>query len=153
MEGALSEEGPGSRSSRLVHFATITSRVEAFVLRSALESEGIHVWMGAEHHGGTEVISHALGGYRLEIFEADLPRASALARELDWPDGEIIYEGQKQAVLKLLAVLLGYQFFWTIPAVIMGAFPASMLALILLNQLTYTPVDPRGRNDFYLAGS
>ncbi len=149
MDDAAPDKEPGGGSSRLVQFATITSRVDAFVMRSALEHEGIFAWLGGEYHAGADPISQALGGYRLYVFEAELPQANALASELGWPDSEIVGEGQKRAVLKLLAFLGGFQFFWTIPGIIMGAVPAVVLPMIALGLLG-TPVDPRGRNEFYL---
>ena len=155
MESAVPVEEPdggfSGHSTRLVHFATITSRVEAFVMRSVLEDHGIHVWLGAEHHAGVEFISEALGGYRLEIFEADLIVASDLARELDWLDGEIIYEGQQQAVQRLLAVVFGVLIFFGIPAMIQGAMSLGVFLLAALNIPTALPVDPRGPNEFHLA--
>ena len=138
-------------SSNLAHLATITSRPEALVIASALEHEGIPVWIDGLWHASVDPISVALGGYRLRVPIAEWGPASGLIEELGLPDADVVYAGQRHAVLKLLLVYIGYWYFWCIPGAIMGAFSASLLALVPLNTFTAIPVDPRGRNDFHLA--
>ncbi|RJY09575.1 hypothetical protein D6201_09575 [Aurantiacibacter aquimixticola] len=95
-------------------------------------------------------LSVALGGHRLTIPQSDWRRASALIAEAGVAGAEVAYEGGRQAILRFLAVCYGPLIFFGIPAAIAGIVPASALALIPASAIT-TPVDPRGRNDYFLA--
>ncbi len=139
------------QTGNLAHLATITSRPEALVIASALEHEGIPVWIDGLWHASVDPISVALGGFRLRVPISEWGTASKLIAELGLPDSDLACDGQRHAVMKLLLVWIGYWYFWCIPGAIMGALPASLLALVPINAFTAMPVDPRGRADWYLA--
>lgn len=139
------QETPGN----LVHLATVTSRVEALLIASALEHEGIPVWTDAAQHASVDPISVALGGHRLRIPRSEWHAASALVRELGLPERDIVYRGQQRSVLRFVALYCGTQLLLGIPAFLLGLLPALWLASVPLSALGI-PVDPRGRNEFHL---
>ncbi|WP_271079074.1 hypothetical protein [Aurantiacibacter sp. MUD61] len=140
----------GREPSNLAHVATITSRPHALVIASALEHEGIPVWIDGVWHASAYPISIALGGHRLTIPVADHAAASSLIRDMGLPDAEIASEGQTRATQLLVALFLGPTLFFGIPAVIAGLLAPFSLFLALIGIPTGLPVDPRGRNEFHL---
>ncbi|MBH5321408.1 hypothetical protein [Aurantiacibacter sediminis] len=140
----------GRKPSDLAHVATITSRPHALVIASALEHEGIPVWIDGVWHASADPLSNALGGHRLTIPVADHAAASSLIREMGLPDAEIASEGQTRATQLLVALFLGPTLFFGIPAVIAGLLAPASLLVVLIGIPTALPVDPRGQNDFFL---
>lgn len=66
----------------LVPIARIFSRPEMACFVSALRAEGVHVFVGAEHHIRAELIIVALGGYLIRVPGAQLDQAMGLIDEL-----------------------------------------------------------------------
>mgnify|MGYP001044244957 CR=1 FL=1 len=142
--------GEGSGTT-VAHLATITSRPHALVIASALEHDGIPVWIDGVYHASVDPLSIALGGHRLTIPIDEWGAASALIREMGLPDAEIAHQGQTQAVMRVLAFFIGFEVFVGVPALIVGALPLAAIAWVPLS-LIGIPVDPRGHNEFHLAG-
>ncbi|MEL1251808.1 hypothetical protein [Aurantiacibacter gilvus] len=139
-----------AHEGNLADLATITSRNEALVIASALEHAGVRTWIDGVHHASVDPISIALGGHRLRVFADQWEEASAIVHEMGLPDGEIVFEGQKLAVQKLLFAFVGLHVFLVIPNIIAGLLPLTSLWLLPSAALG-VPVDPRGQNDWYLA--
>lgn len=139
-----------SAGSGLKLLAIVTSRPEALVIASMLEANGILVDVDGAWHASVDPISIALGGHRIRVAAQDYLPASDLIREMGLPDSEIAYEGGRAAIARFLAVFVGCQVFFIVPALIAGAIPLTMLAQLPLSVLG-VPVDPRSRNDYLLA--
>ncbi|MEO5705479.1 MAG: hypothetical protein ABIT10_13795 [Alteraurantiacibacter sp.] len=133
----------------LALLAILTSRAEALVVASMLEAAGIHVHVGGEYHASVDPISVALGGHRLRVPAWQHADASAIVHEVGLPTQPASYKGGQQAVVRLLAVYVGLQFFLAIPAAIAGLFPWGGLLGIAFVSLG-VPVDPRGQPDWHL---
>lgn len=71
----------GGHSDAMVTVAIVVSRVEAAVLLSVLDAEGILAFAGGFHHASVEVNSLALGGHRIWVPEWQWAEASAILRE------------------------------------------------------------------------
>lgn len=133
-----------------ITIAIAVSRVEAVVLASMLEGYGIRVHIGADPQGSTEYNALALGGYRLWVSEADWPVASEILRQsaADAPDG--ICTGPRRAILRFWAAALGAQAALVLPlAAVFGMIPLQTVLISL--SFLFTPVNPQGRADYYLA--
>jgi len=134
----------------MVTIAIVVSRVEALVLISVLEAEGILVFAGAIHHASVEVISLGLGGHRLWVPASQWREASAILRETgadrDWQ----FSWGLQRAVLRFLALWMGVYAAVVAWGVAAGAASLWAMVGIPLSALT-VPVNPQGRGDFYLA--
>jgi hypothetical protein len=134
----------------MVTIAIVVSRVEALVLVSVLEAEGILVVAGGVHHASVEVNSQALGGHRISVPASQWPEASAILREAgsdrDWQ----FSEGLRRAVLRFLALWLGIIAGSVALGVAAGVFTLWEFAYVPLSALA-VPVNPQGRGDFYLS--
>lgn len=144
---------PGTAADdAMVTIGIVTSRAEALVIASMLEAGGIDVWLGGEYHASVEVNSVALGGHVLRVPLLRYDDASALIREVGLPDAELVWRGGRVAIGRLMAAWLGLQMFFGIPAAVAGLLPWAGLLFAPLN-LVLLPVDPRGRNEYFLAQS
>jgi hypothetical protein len=134
----------------MVTIAIVVSRVEAAVLLSVLEAEGIIAVAGGYHHASVEVISLALGGHRIWVPASQWAEASAILREAgadrDWQ----FCEGLRRAVLRFLAVWVALYGAAMAATVAAGLYSAWGLLGVPFAALT-VPVNPQGRGDFYLA--
>ena len=134
----------------MVIIAIVVSRVEALVLVSVLEAEGILVVAGGVHHASVEVNSLALGGHRIMVPASQWEEASAILREAganrDWQ----FCTGVRRAVLRFLAVWLGLNGVVMAMGTAAGVFGAWWILGLPFSALT-VPVNPQGRGDFYLA--
>ena len=134
----------------MVVIAIIVSRVEALVLVSVLEAEGILAVAGGVHHASIEVNSLALGGHRISVPACQWAEASAILRETgadrDWQ----FCEGLRRAVLRFLALWVGLYGATMVLAAASGAVSLWLVLAVPLSVLG-VPVNPQGRGDFYLA--
>jgi hypothetical protein len=134
----------------MVIVAALVSRVEALVVASMLEAEGIFVHIGGAAHASVSLNSLALGGHRLWIPASQHRVASDLLLEVLGKEEWAFCPGLRRAVVKLMAV-------WLVPMAIIatmgiwfGEFPVAEILLFPLSAFSL-PVNPQGRGDYYLA--
>jgi len=131
----------------MVTIAIVVSRVEALVLLSVLEAEGIIAVVSGLNHASVEVNSVALG-HRIWVPASQWEDASAILRESgadrDWQ----FSEGPRRAVLRLIGFWLAVYGGTMLVGVATGALAFWELAYLPLAAIM--PVNPQGRGDFYL---
>lgn len=137
-------------SDAMVIIAIVVSRVEAAVLVSMLEAEGILALAGGIHHASVEVNSLALGGHRIWVPASQHELASAVLREAgadrDWQ----FSKGLQRAVARFLALWIALYGSVVALGVLSSAVSAWWLVGAPLSGLI-VPVNPQSRGDFYLA--
>jgi hypothetical protein len=133
----------------MVVIAIVVSRVEALVLVSVLEAEGIIAVAGGVHHASVEVNSLALGGHRIAVPASQWAEASAILREAGSDRDAAFCTGLQRAVLRFLGIW--FCVYGGVAALVAlgSAFPLWVIASIPLAMAV--PVNPQGRGDFYLA--
>lgn len=140
---------PG-HSDAMVVIAIVVSRVEAAILVSMLEAEGILVLAGGIHHASVEVNSLALGGHRIWVPASQYELASSVLREAgadrDWQ----FSKGLQRAVLRFLALWIALYGSVIGLGITAGAMSAWAMLWVPLSGLA-VPVNPQGRGDFFLA--
>ena len=141
--------GAGEHDDAMVTVAIVVSRVEALVLVSVLEAEGILVFAGGIHHASVEVNSLALGGHRISVPASQWPAASAVLRESGASWSWEFNAGVRRAVLRFLAVWLGL--YGSVAALTALASPFPLWVIGSIPFAMVVPVNPQGRGDFYLA--
>ena len=141
--------GGGDHDDAMVTIAIVVSRVEALVLVSILEAEGILAFAGGVHHASVEVNSLALGGHRISVAASQWAEASAILREAGADRGWQFSEGLRRALLRFLALWLGL--YASALALSVAAGALALWELAYLPFAAVVPVNPQGRGDFYLA--
>lgn len=69
---------------KLVTARVFDNPIDAHMLKSKLESEGIHVYLQDENTIAIDpLVSNALGGIKLKISEADIEKTKLILREID----------------------------------------------------------------------
>jgi hypothetical protein len=134
----------------LITIAITVSRVEAVVVASMLEGYGIPVHVGGYAQGALESNALALGGYRLWVSDADWPAASDILRQSAVSAPDSVCTGPQRALIRFLGVWIGAHiaiFAPVLPTIIVSA----PWALALLPLQAIIPVNPQGREDYYLA--
>ncbi|MGZ3235340.1 MAG: hypothetical protein ACXU7O_11645 [Croceibacterium sp.] len=140
---------PGD-SDAMVIIAVVVSRVEALVLLSVLEAEGIIAVAGAVHHAGVSVNSQTLGGNRISVPASQWHEASAILREAGANRGWKFCKGLQRAVLRFLTLWLGLSGAGVALEAAAGLESPWMLFAVPLSAFG-VPVNPQGRGDFYFA--
>jgi hypothetical protein len=134
----------------MVLLAIIVSRSEAIVVASMLEAEGIFVHVGGLHHASVQVISVALGHYRISVPVWQYEDASAIVADnfgaAEWQ----FSQGLQTAVIKLFLAWFGSFVLMAGPSLITAG--AGGLAFLFLLPLSFAtmPVNPQGRSDYFL---
>ena len=139
----------GDHDDAMVVIAIVVSRVEALVLVSVLEAEGVLAVAGGVHHASVEVNSLALGGHRISVPASQWAEASAILREsgASWDWG--FNDGLRRAVLRFLGVWLCL--YGGVAALTALASPIPLWVIGSVPLAMVVPVNPQGRGDFYLA--
>ena len=134
----------------MVLIAIVVSRAEAVVLASMLQAAGIIVHTGALYHANTEVISLALGHYRLTVPESQYRDASRIVADTFARSEFRFSKGLQAAVIKLLLAWIGSSsLFLALGVAAQG--PSSLFYMLLAPLYTLTfPVNPQGRSDYFL---
>jgi hypothetical protein len=133
----------------MVTVAIVVSRVEALVLVSVLQAEGILVVAGGIHHASVEVNSLALGGHRISVPASQWDEASAILRESGANWSWEFSEGLRRAVLRFLRTWLCL--YGGVAALTALASPFPLWVVGSIPFAMVVPVNPQGRGDFYLA--
>lgn len=142
--------GEESSDGHLALLAIAVSRVEAAVLASMLEANGVAVHIDGFWHASVAVNSLALGGHRIYVSAADHAAASGLLHEVGAEERWSFNFDARRAVVKLLASLVGI-FGATIGfGIVAGGLPLWSLMQVPLVVLG-VPVNPQGRPDFFLS--
>ena len=135
----------------MVVIAHLVSRVEAMVLVSALEAEGIIARADGIHHASVEVISLGLGGHRIWVPTSQHPEASALIREIGVDRNCEFRHGLHRAVLRIVGAWLCLLVPAYLVGLIAGAISVFQALLFLPLQAASLPVNPQGRGEYFLA--
>ncbi|MCR2834462.1 hypothetical protein [Parerythrobacter lacustris] len=130
--------------------AIVVSRVEAAVLVSMIEANGIHVHIGGFWHASVEVNSLALGGHRLYVAAGEHAAASELLREAGVEASWSFSYGARRAVLRFLALPLSIAGLTIGAGIAAGALPFWVLLQVPFAVLG-VPVNPQGRPDYFLS--
>ena len=136
-------------SDGMVQLAALVSRSEALVVASMLEANGIPVHVGASGHGSVEVVSIALGGYRLWIPASHHRVATDLMLEVLGDDEWSFCPAVRRAILRFLALWGGLQAAVVAIGVLGVGLPLSSLLMVPAS-LLMVPVNPQARGDYYL---
>lgn len=68
--------------AKLVTVGTFTSPIDAHLAKGRLEAEGISAFVAHEHHiWANWVLSHALGGVKLQVVSENAAKAQAILKE------------------------------------------------------------------------
>jgi hypothetical protein len=134
----------------MVTIAIVVSRVEALVLVSLLEAEGVLALAGGIHHASAEVNSLALGGHRIWVPAVQWSEASAILREAGATSETPFCAGLQRAVVRFLAVWLGLYGSALALTAASGVISAWTAAFGLPLAGLAVPVNPQGRGDYYL---
>jgi hypothetical protein len=140
-------------SDKMVTIASIVSRSEALVVASMFDAAGIIAHVGGENHATVEIISTALGGYRVTVPEWQYADASCILAET-FADGEHRFSTSLQtAVIQLMLAWLGSLLFvGTFVCVVTRTSPPKELLFLPLS-VASLPVNPQGTSEYYLARS
>ena len=141
--------GAGGETEGLVLVAALVSRVEALVLASVLEAEGVFTHLAAFGHASVSVNSVALGGYRLMVPACQYAQASAILHECgaqEWT----FSEGLARSVKRFLALWGALSLALLAGQVWVGLIPPTSFVWWPLSLAT-VPVNPQGRGDYFLA--
>ncbi len=138
-------------NDRMVTIAIIVSRSEAIVVASMLEDAGINVCVGGLHHASVQVISVALGHYRVTVPSWQYDEASGIIMQTFAASEWRFSTGLQKSVIKLFLAWLGSFALMAGPSLI--SISASGLGYLLLLPLSFmsTPVNPQGRSDYFLS--
>lgn len=119
-------------------------------MASMLRSAGIIVHIDGDQHASVEVITLALGGHRLLVPTWQWDEASGVIREAELPGNWQFCYGLRRAILRFLASYLGAWLVMIVPAILLKAYPASVLLQMPLLVLG-VPVNPQGPPQFFLS--
>jgi hypothetical protein len=138
-------------SDRMVAVANIVSRSEALVVASMFDAAGIIVHVGGEHHASVEIISTALGGYRVTVPEWQYADASGILAET-FADGKHSFSiGLQMAVIRLILAWFGSLLFvGTFICVFTRTAPPTEWLFLSFSVISL-PVNPQGASEYYLA--
>jgi hypothetical protein len=142
-------DDPADNDDAMVIIAIVVSRVEALVVVSVLEAEGIIAVAGGVHHASVAVNSLALGGHRIWVPASQWAEASAILREAGADRDQAFSTGLQRAVLRFLGVWFCIYSGVAAVTALGSAIPLWVIASIPLAMVV--PVNPQGRSDFYLA--
>ena len=134
------------RPGTMMLLAIFVSRFEAIEIASMLRGYGIYVSIDGEAHASAEYVSLALGGHRLRVFAED----HATASEILGQSGVVERDVYRRTPRPILLWFLGL---WAGLPVLFGLLAGAPIygLLFVLNVITGTPVDPKGRPDYFLS--
>ena len=133
----------------MITLAAMVSRVEALVVASMLEANGIPVFVGGAGHASVEVNSLALGGHRLWIPASHHRIASELLLEVLGDDEWSFSYGLRRSVLRVIGTIAAVYVSVTAFLFSQGLVPLIAIAVAPLGILSLH-VNPQGRGDYYL---
>ena len=133
----------------MITLAALVSRVEALVVASMLEANGIPVFVGGAGHASVEVNSLALGGHRLWISVSHHRIASELLLEVRGDDEWSFSYGLRRSVLRVIGTIAAVYVSVTAFLFSQGLVPLIAITVAPLGILSL-PVNPQGRGDYYL---
>ena len=141
-------------SDKMLPIAHIVSRSEALVVASMLDAAGIIVHVGGEHHASVEMISTALGGYRVTVPAWQHGDASSILLAT-FADGQFRFSaGLQTAVIRLILVWLGSLLFMgAVTCALARMPPPKELLFFLPLSVVGLPVNPQGTSEYHLSST
>ena len=133
----------------MITLAALVSRVEAIVVASMLEANGVPVFVGGAGHASVAVNSLTLGGHRLWIPASHHRIASELLLEVLGDDEWSFSYGLRRSVVRFIGTIAAIYLSFAAFLFSQGLVPLVAIAMAPLTVLG-VPVNPQGRGDYYL---